>query len=113
MNYSQKLRDPRWQKLRLKVFERDSFTCQDCSSTTETLEVHHEKYTARDPWDEPIENLKTVCTFCHTRKHGAGYSLSYMLQQLDISVKNGNGMAAAMIDREIEIAYSQKQHATT
>lgn len=35
MTYSQKLRDPRWQKKRLEILERDSFTCQHCHDHSE------------------------------------------------------------------------------
>lgn len=40
-SYAEKLRDPRWQKKRLKIFERDGWACQDCRSTTNTLNLHH------------------------------------------------------------------------
>ncbi len=65
-SYREKLKDPRWQKIRLKVFERDKFRCQYCRDTKETLHVHHLEYTAGlDPWDYPLESLITVCASCH------------------------------------------------
>ena len=39
--YSEKLRDPRWQKRRLEILERDAWQCQACLSTAKTLHVHH------------------------------------------------------------------------
>ena len=36
MKYSEKLRDPRWQKARLKVLERDNWTCVNCGETERT-----------------------------------------------------------------------------
>jgi 5-methylcytosine-specific restriction endonuclease McrA len=30
--YSEKLRDPRWQKKRLEIFQRDNFICQNCKT---------------------------------------------------------------------------------
>jgi hypothetical protein len=66
-DYSDKLKDPRWQKLRLQVFERDKFTCQCCQDTEETLTVHHLEYAkSGDPWDVPIESLLTLCDNCHS-----------------------------------------------
>ena len=62
--YSEKLKDPRWQKKRLEIFQRDNFTCQKCGSTDKTLVVHHFKYTG-EPWDVENENLITVCEICH------------------------------------------------
>lgn len=63
--YSDKLRDPRWQKLRLRVFERDEFKCLCCGSDDRTLNVHHLIYSKGEPWDAPIETLETLCDPCH------------------------------------------------
>lgn len=65
MTYSEKLKDPRWQKKRLKVLERDDFTCQVCGDDKKTLHVHHKKYSAKNPYDEPMQNLLTLCCYCH------------------------------------------------
>ena len=62
--YSEKLRDPRWQRKRLEIMERDNFKCQDCGSETETLNVHHYAY-SREPWDAKSSDLETVCEICH------------------------------------------------
>ena len=69
MTYSQKLRDPRWQKLRLRILERDNWTCQSCRSTTKTLQVHHLYYAKRDPWDYPDSCYQTLCEDCHKTRH--------------------------------------------
>jgi hypothetical protein len=62
--YSEKLRDPRWQKLRLSVLERDSFKCTLCGDKETELHVHHEEYSG-DPWEADFEKLKTLCKHCH------------------------------------------------
>jgi hypothetical protein len=64
MSYSDKLRDPRWQKKRLEIFQRDNFTCLACRSKDDTLCVHHLKY-VNEPWDCPNEFLETLCESCH------------------------------------------------
>lgn len=46
MGYSDKLKDPRWQKKRLEILTRDEWTCQICFDTESTLVVHHQKYKA-------------------------------------------------------------------
>lgn len=70
LTYSEKLRDPRWQKMRLKIMERDQFACQNCFSKTQTLNVHHKKYAhGRDPWEYPTESLVTLCESCHQGEH--------------------------------------------
>lgn len=63
--YSEKLKDPRWQKKRLGVLERENWKCQCCSSSEWTLHVHHLIYTKCDPWDEPDSNLECLCEICH------------------------------------------------
>lgn len=68
--YSELLKHPRWQKKRLKIFERDRWRCTSCGATTKMLNVHHLKYTKRTPWLEPNNNLITLCEFCHKKKHG-------------------------------------------
>src|SRR5579863_2580409 len=64
--YSEKLKDPRWQKKRLLIFERDNFTCQDCGSTKKPLNVHHLRYVAgKNPWEYNDDDLETLCEECH------------------------------------------------
>lgn len=62
--YYKKLLDPRWQKLKGAVLKRDSHTCRICKDTDTTLHVHHEVY-VNEPWDAPIDTLKTLCFRCH------------------------------------------------
>ena len=65
-SYSQKLRDPRWQKKRLIIMDRDKFTCCNCGESEQTLNVHHCYYEAgREPWDYPEASLITLCESCH------------------------------------------------
>lgn len=65
--YYNALKDPRWQKKRLRVFERDGWKCRKCGSTRTTLHVHHLKYTRKYPWNEPIKHLITRCERCHIK----------------------------------------------
>lgn len=65
-SYSEKLRDPRWQKKRLEILSRDNWTCQCCSDTSSTLNVHHRHYLAgREPWDYDDKYLVALCEQCH------------------------------------------------
>ena len=64
--YSEKLRDPRWQKKRLQILERDAWTCQECYDTEATLHVHHRYYTkGAEPWEYDDAALQTLCEDCH------------------------------------------------
>jgi phage terminase large subunit GpA-like protein len=65
MTYAEKLKDPRWQKKRLEILERDEWKCKLCGDHTTTLHVHHEKYKG-EPWDADNELLKTLCEHCHS-----------------------------------------------
>ncbi len=65
-NYSKLLKDPRWQKKRLKILERDNFVCQKCYDGETTLHVHHLKYKkGKMPWDYSDKSLITLCKNCH------------------------------------------------
>lgn len=67
LSYADKLRDPRWQKKRLEILERDKWTCAGCKSTEKTLHVHHRLYVkGLDPWEYDSEYLLTVCDECHS-----------------------------------------------
>lgn len=63
-SYSEKLRDPRWQKKRLEVLQRDSFTCKFCKDTATELHIHHQKYSG-NPWQADLCHLITLCKHCH------------------------------------------------
>ena len=64
--YNEKLKDPRWQKRRVKVFERDDWCCVWCQDNSSTLHVHHYYYEkGKEPWDYPLEAFLTLCEKCH------------------------------------------------
>ena len=64
--YSEKFKDPRWQKMRLKVLDRDEFKCRICGDKKNTLHVHHLIYfNGHDPWDYEDNFLITLCANCH------------------------------------------------
>lgn len=65
-DYAKLLLDPRWQKMRLKVLERDSFTCQACFNKESTLHVHHLYYRkSLLPWEYEMSAYLTLCCDCH------------------------------------------------
>jgi hypothetical protein len=67
-NYSDKLKDPRWQKKRLEIFERDEFSCVCCGSENNSLQVHHKIYIkGKEPWEYDNEYLITLCEDCHEK----------------------------------------------
>lgn len=64
MAYSEKLKNPKWQKKRLEILNRDNFTCIKCGDKETTLQIHHFKYYG-EPWEAKNEDLITVCKHCH------------------------------------------------
>lgn len=73
MAYADLLKDPRWQKKRLEIMERDEWTCQSCGDTEATLTVHHKSYRMTDGvfadiWDYGDNDLVTLCEKCHSEE---------------------------------------------
>lgn len=64
-SYAEMLLDPRWQKKRLKILQRDKWMCSFCYDDTSTLHVHHKKY-GPVPWEVDNKDLITVCHYCHS-----------------------------------------------
>lgn len=86
-NSSQYL-DPRWQQLRLRVFERDGWKCRMCEKNSKTLHVHHPVYHAfaEGPWDYDVDELVTLCTDCRkeerdSKHYGKSALLSAFVRQ--------------------------------
>lgn len=66
MTYSEKLKNPKWQKKTLEILQRDNFTCTSCGNTEKTLHVHHRIYEGQNPWDTGEKYLRTLCEDCHS-----------------------------------------------
>lgn len=64
ISYSEKLKDPRWQKKRLSIMSRDHFKCRMCGDKETTLNVHHLSYNG-NPWEQENDKLLTLCRHCH------------------------------------------------
>lgn len=70
LSYKEKLLDPRWQKKRLGVLNREEFSCQYCGEKEKTLHIHHICYNkSRDPWDIDDSALLCLCEECHSVGH--------------------------------------------
>ena len=95
ITYAEKLKDPRWQKKRLEIFQRDQFRCMECFSDEKSLQVHHKAYKGKDPWDTPNDFLITYCEGCHKNEEEKLKALG----ELFIKLMRGDGQ------RSIEIEY--------
>lgn len=68
--YSELLRDPRWQKVRLKKLEAAKWSCERCWDDGTMLSVHHKRYVkGRKPWEYPEHELVVLCQPCHEIEH--------------------------------------------
>lgn len=69
-SYSEKLKDPRWQKKRLQVLDHAEWRCQMCGAKDRTLNVHHSYYTkGKEPWQYALGALIATCEPCHDVIH--------------------------------------------
>jgi len=67
-SYGELLNDPRWQRKRLEIMQRDDFSCQLCGDTQTELQIHHKKYiTGKNPWEYDAKELITLCVNCHKK----------------------------------------------
>jgi 5-methylcytosine-specific restriction endonuclease McrA len=72
MEYLEKLKDPRWQKKRLEVFNLYHFRCMHCGNTEKELHIHHRKYKrGREPWEYEGDEFFVLCADCHEALHEA------------------------------------------
>lgn len=60
------LKSSSWHSKRQQVLKRDNYCCQICGRHTE-LNVHHLRYNKL--FNEPLDDLLTLCTTCHTQVH--------------------------------------------
>ena len=81
MTYLEKLQDPRWQKKRLQVMNRDHWACVHCKKSENTLTVHHCRYSG-EPWEVEDQFLMTLCMDCHKTRQEEESDAKLMLAQI-------------------------------
>ena len=102
MTYAEKLKDPRWQRKRLEILERDGFKCIKCGDTKKTLHVHHVAYLRKtEPWDHPSSGLLTLCETCHSR---AEYTTERFKELMCKAGKRSIDLMAAILSCDSEYA---------
>lgn len=83
MTYAEKLKDPRWQKKRLEILQRDGFKCMVCKDDKSTLNIHHKMYLKdTDPWNYSPQLLITLCEDCHKSEESNKQHIKMDLQLL-------------------------------
>lgn len=81
-SYSDLLKDPRWQKRRLQIMQRDDFKCQLCGDDKKTLNVHHLHYKGM-PWEALDKHLITLCESCHRIEEGVEVNVLKVLKHVN------------------------------
>lgn len=101
MTYAEKLKDPRWQKKRLEVFQRDNWKCCCCGYSGDTLNVHHRVYhKGLDPWKYKESLLVTLCEDCHKFEHEL---MAQSLKLLELSIISKGFLHSDFVDIAAEI----------
>lgn len=115
MTYAEKLKDPRWQKRRLEIFQRDDWKCIYCGNGTKELQVHHVLYlNGRDPWEYDENHLVTACCDCHlseTLMRSEDSTLVGMMNMAGVSRRNLFSLSTELrrFIRESGVPYLQYQ----
>jgi hypothetical protein len=99
--YTEKFKDPRWQKKRLEVLANHGFSCSDCGGESKTLHVHHKKYIkGREPWEYDIDEFVVLCEDCHKRLHESKDRLAEIIAEVydADTIERIAGYVSAMVD---------------
>lgn len=98
-SYKEVLTDPRWQKKRLEIFDRDKWACRYCDDTTKTLHLHHLFYLAdKPPWDYPDYAFLTLCCDCHKDEENLKSEDSVLLASFSMSNLNRRQLYALALE---------------
>ena len=69
-SFTEQYKNPKWQKKRLEILERDEYSCTECGNEEKTLHVHHYIYHKnKKVWEYDNKYLITLCDDCHSNWH--------------------------------------------
>jgi hypothetical protein len=108
LSYHEKLKDPRWQRLRLETLDLAEWSCSWCGDTETTLHVHHNFYVrGRQPWEYSAAELSVLCEHCHGDTEARVVALTECLAliapaMLDAMIGFARAVALQSQDRESE-----------
>lgn len=92
--YSEKLKNPFWQKKRLEILQRDEFKCISCGDNESSLSVHHVIYEKnKEIWDYDNILLRTLCESCHNDIHNR-------LKEIDFVIRYHFGTSDKLLELE-------------
>lgn len=107
LSYYDKLKDPRWQKLRLEVMQHNEFRCECCMDNSKTLNVHHKEYFKDfEPWDYQIWQLACLCEECHENLHDSIDILKWVCSHATMDGPLNRTEIAMFLAGYMDISYS-------
>lgn len=108
--YWQKLKDPRWQKMRLNVLSKNDFHCEICGNGESTLHVHHKEYIkGREPWEYEISQLSAICDECHGFIHDTEDPLKTACSFLPLDGPNSRDFFSLLISGAIQLPINNSE----
>lgn len=109
VSYKDQLKSPEWQKKRLKIFERDDFTCQLCLDNKEQLHVHHKSYDKNTKaWEYNDDRLVTLCATCHEAVTAHIEQFGNEDEFAVLKIKSQEGLPFAIIYSKGNITFSKE-----
>ena len=84
--YAELLKDPRWQKKRLKLLSKANFQCDECGDEKSSLHVHHKRYdSGSKPWEYEDLVFIVLCESCHSHRHKLETQIKDLMTIMDCS----------------------------
>lgn len=81
-NYSDKLKNPKWQKKRLEILNLHGFKCEKCGCEDKELHVHHRFYLkGREVWQYDNDVFQVLCCDCHEKEHEKGKEVNEVIPE--------------------------------
>lgn len=109
--YSEKLKDPRWQKLRLEVMNRSDFCCEICGDGGSTLHVHHKEYIkGKEPWEYSPGQLASICDDCHSEIHSLDDGLKNACSYLNLDGPCDRNFFQHLISGAVDLPINEDSH---
>jgi len=82
-----------WDEIRKKVLKRDGYRCKECGTGNKKFHVHH-KIPISEGGSHNLENLITLCEYCHNSKHPTKFYLKRAIKEsrmTKITYENNTG----------------------
>ena len=98
MSYSEKLKNPKWDKFRsdytehFKIRENsEKVFCEWCLNEDDEIHLHHIRYKkGGGPWDSDFEDVMFLCRQCHKKYHEFKEEALLLLDEILVDYNKAN-----------------------